>query len=180
MKNNLNHIDVHALEAAHPGGANKNVAVYVDPDTIISSRQREGRGEDDQVFVEVQAGDDRADDGRLHQLPGQLLKDAAEKDVEDNRAVGVIRLEDDIQVEDKVQANHVENGDETRVNNHLRSKHGFPPPAYPKSPAKTKPIVGCQDLESLNEVEENIYHNFRSGSKGGQTTEQYANVMNRE
>ncbi|XP_028402685.1 uncharacterized protein LOC114525507 [Dendronephthya gigantea] len=152
----LNYIDVHVLPSIPQGGANDNMAVYVDPDTVVSSRERLGetRAGENQNLRETQARKPPEDDDRVYQSPDESLTDDGGEESEENQA------------EEEVQANS-----ETETT----TKKKCPPRVLTKPRANTEPMLGYQDLDSSDEIEENFYHSLRSANSGHAKSHYYVN-----
>jgi hypothetical protein len=158
----LNYIDVHALPSIPQGGVNENMPVYVDPDTVVSARERlrEARDEN-QAVGDVQAKELPEDDGRVYQAPDESqANEGGESDFDDNQ------VEEDIQTNPEPEATNRQNSS---------------PITHRKPRANTQPMMGYQDLDSSDEIEENFYHSLRSASEG-HSYEYYVNerVKNKE
>ena len=174
-KDPLNYIDVHVLPTIPPGGVKENMPIYVDPDTVVSSREklRENRGEVNQAFGNVQAEKPPEDDNRVYQAPQATraetrVKTQAETRVETRAETQAeedaeSEIEDD-QEEEKIQANSGSEASETNV-----------PFTQRKPRANTEPMMGYQDLDSSDEIEENFYHSLHTASKGESKTIYYVN-----
>lgn len=155
-KDPLNYIDVHVLPTIPPEGVKENMPIYVDPDTVVSSREKlkENRGEVNQAFGGVQTAEPPEDDDRVYQAPDETRADEdAESEIEDDRA------EEEIQVNPGSQATKT---------------HG-PPIIQRKPRANTEPMLGYQDLDSSDEIEENFYHSLHTSSEGESKTIYYVN-----
>ena len=154
-KDPLNYIDVHVLPTIQPGGMKENMPIYVDPDTVVSSREklRENRGEINQAFGGVQAAKSENDD-RVYQAPDGTR---TEKDVESESK--------DERAEEEIRVNAASEATET---------HG-PPITQRKPRANTEPMLGYQDLDSSDEIEENFYHSLHTSSEGESKNIYYVN-----
>ena len=90
----------------------------------------------------------------MYQAPEESLTDEGGEDSEDNQA------------EEDVQANA--EPDATK-------KTKCPPRILTKPRANTEPMLGYQDLDSSDEIEENFYHSLRSASGGHVKSHYYVN-----
>ena len=159
-KDPLNYIDIHVLPTIPQGGGDENMPVYVDPETVVSAKNRQRAGKENRAFSHEQAGKIPDDDGRVYQAPNETRRskesesDGGEGDIEDNET------EDEIVATPEVET---------------RNKHHSSPIIQPKPRANTEPMLGYQDLDSSDEIEENFYHSLRLGSDGQITTEYYVN-----
>ena len=161
-KDPLNYIDVHVIPSTIPQERmDENMPVYVDPDTVVSSRKKlkEGRGEEIQAIKEVR--EPLENDNRVYQAPyDSRAEENGESDIEDNQA------------EEEIQANHTkERIHENREEDETIKRQNRPP----KPRANTEPMLGYQDLDSSDEIEENFYHSLRLPNKGQPLSEYYVN-----
>ncbi len=181
-KDPLNYTDIHVGPTVPQGGMDENMPVYVDPDTVVSSRSRlrGAKGAENRAFGhgEEEAKEPPEDDNRAYQAPHDesLPDEAGEGDIEDNRAEKEIQAnrakekiqanqaKHEIQAEEEIEANREE--EEIEANTEATNDKNRPPITPPKPRANTEPMLGYQDLDSSDEIEENFYHSLRLASKG--------------
>ena len=160
-KDPFNYIDVPVLSNTTPQERiDENMPVYVDPDTVVSSRKKlkEARGEDIQESKDVR--ETPKDKNQMYQAPYESREDEnGESDIEDNQA------EEDSQANQVDEEIQVDPADEEITN-----RESNPPITKPR--ANTEPMLGYQDLDSSDEIEENFYHSLRSTQP---VTEYYVN-----
>ena len=160
-KDPFNYIDVPVLSNTIPHERmDENMPVYVDPDTVVSSRKKlkEANGEDIQECKEV--NESLKDNSRMYQAPYESREDENEEsDIEDNQA------EEDTQANQGDEEIQADSADEEITNRQDNL-------AITKPCANTEPMMGYQDLDSSDEIEENFYHSLRSTQPG---TEYYVN-----